>query len=69
MRTYHVKKKVGDLPHILWKRGLVRQGFKHHPKTPTQKRHASQNASTVMMRARQDKAFKKVDCGCGCQGR
>jgi len=29
MRVSSSTKKSGDLPHILFKRGLVRQGFRH----------------------------------------
>lgn len=71
MRVSSNTKKGGDLPHILFKRGLVRQGFRH--KMPV--RQQQQPDSTYVRHKRmvnpvgkKVKYKRSVRSSCGCQG-
>lgn len=78
MRTSHKKKSVGDVPFILFKKGLTRQ-YHGQPrskrphtdldgKTSGSKRIQGMSKTSVHVRSKKEKAFKKTDCGCGCKG-
>lgn len=65
-------------PHALFKKGLVRQGFKHSvTKKPVKmasstyfrpKRLSTPVGGSLKYKKKKEKTFRKVDCGCGCQG-
>lgn len=78
MRTTHKSKRVGDVPYILFKKGLARQYrpsvSKHSKKDIDGKMSAAKKPllkdikTSVRYKTKQPKTFKKTDCGCGCKG-
>lgn len=78
MRVNTKAKKISERPHILFKKGLVRQGFKHKVSTrPIKmpagdyfrpKRLCTPLRHSLKYKNPREKTFRKTDCGCGCKG-
>ena len=72
-------KSMGELPHTLWKKGLVRQGYRHSvsrsdKKLPSgaffrPKQPAKDPARGIKYKKKTSKNAMPHKCNCGCSGK